>query len=214
MRDANDHLQSRLPRRKPRHRIDQSQAHHGADQACAAEPRIYRDIVQDPPLYSYDYDADIPPAARAFKEALQVVDALLFVTPEYNRSIPGGLKNAIDWANRPYGTNSFTHKPSAVIGTSPGAIGTAVEKRNRMTLCRCGESENKLSCCNQISWKVVRADTHHRFVSSRINERQECLEWQAGRRRQRLAGRHRRLRRQPSSAAVARLPKRPSDGAA
>ena len=125
---------------------------------------------KDPPLYSYDYDADIPPAARAFKEALQVVDALLFVTPEYNRSIPGGLKNAIDWANRPYGTNSFTHKPSAVIGTSPGAIGTAVEKRNRMTLCRCGESENKPSCCNQISWKVVRADTHHRFVSSRIND--------------------------------------------
>jgi chromate reductase len=55
---------------------------------------------------------------------------VLFVTPEYNRSIPGGLKNAIDWASRPYGTNSFTHKPSAVIGTSPGAIGTAVAQQN------------------------------------------------------------------------------------
>ncbi|MGE4322619.1 MAG: NADPH-dependent FMN reductase [Sphingobium sp.] len=78
------------------------------------------------PLYSYDYDADFPPVARAFKDALKAVDAVLFVTPEYNRSIPGGLKNAIDWASRPYGTNSFTDKPSGVIGTSPGAIGTAV----------------------------------------------------------------------------------------
>jgi NAD(P)H-dependent FMN reductase len=66
--------------------------------------------------HSHDYDADFPPVARAFKEALRAVDALLFVTPEYNRSIPGGLKNAIDWASRPYGTNSFTNKPSAVIG--------------------------------------------------------------------------------------------------
>ena len=68
---------------------------------------------KDLPLYSYDYDADFPPAARAFKAALAAVDAVLFVTPEYNRSIPGGLKNAIDWASRPYGKNSFARKPSA-----------------------------------------------------------------------------------------------------
>ena len=55
---------------------------------------------------------------------------MLFVTPEYNRSIPGGLKNAIDWASRPYGKNSFTRKPSAVIGTSPGKIGTAVAQQH------------------------------------------------------------------------------------
>ena len=85
---------------------------------------------KDLPLYSYDYDADFPPVARAFKDAIKSVDAVLFVTPEYNRSIPGGLKNAIDWASRPYGTNAFTHKPSAVIGTSPGAIGTAVAQQN------------------------------------------------------------------------------------
>jgi chromate reductase len=84
----------------------------------------------DLPLYSYDYDADFPPPARAFKDALKTVDALLFVTPEYNRSISGGLKNAIDWASRPYGTNSFTRKPSAVIGTSPGAIGTAIAQQS------------------------------------------------------------------------------------
>jgi chromate reductase len=88
---------------------------------------------KDLPLYNYDYDADFPPPARAFKDALTAVDAVLFVTPEYNRSIPGGLKNAIDWASRPYGANAFTHKPSAVIGTSPGAIGTAVAQQSLRT---------------------------------------------------------------------------------
>ena len=86
--------------------------------------------IADLPLYSYDYDADFPPAARALKDAVAAVDAVLFVTPEYNRSIPGALKNAIDWASRPYGQNSFTRKPSAVIGTSPGKIGTAVGQQH------------------------------------------------------------------------------------
>jgi chromate reductase, NAD(P)H dehydrogenase (quinone) len=85
--------------------------------------------IRDLPLYSYDYDADFPPVARAFKASIAEVDALLFVTPEYNRSIPGGLKNAIDWAS-PWGKNSFARKPSAVIGTSPGAIGTAVAQQS------------------------------------------------------------------------------------
>ena len=93
----------------------------------------------DLPLYSYDYDQDFPPVARAFKDAIHDVDAVLFVTPEYNRSIPGGLKNAIDWASRPYGHNSFARKPSAVIGTSPGAIGTAVAQQHLRSL---------LSFCN------------------------------------------------------------------
>ena len=84
----------------------------------------------DLPHYSYDYDAAYPPASTAFKEAIAGVDAVLFVTPEYNRSIPGALKNAIDWASRPYGKNSFTRKPSAVIGTSPGKIGTAVGQQH------------------------------------------------------------------------------------
>jgi chromate reductase len=97
---------------------------------------------RDLPLYSYDYDADYPPVARSFKDAIAAVDAVLFVTPEYNRSIPGGLKNAIDWASRPYGTNSFARKPSAVIGTSPGAIGTAVAQQNlRSVLSFCNSPQ-------------------------------------------------------------------------
>jgi len=85
---------------------------------------------KDLPLYSYDYDSNYPAVATAFKDAIAAVDAVLFVTPEYNRSIPGGLKNAIDWASRPYGTNAFTRKPSAIIGTSPGKIGTAVAQQH------------------------------------------------------------------------------------
>jgi chromate reductase len=93
-------------------------------------------------LYSYDYDADYPPVAKVFKHAIASVDAVLFVTPEYNRSIPGGLKNAVDWASRPYGTNSFSRKPSAVIGTSPGAIGTAVAQQSlRSVLSFCNSPQ-------------------------------------------------------------------------
>jgi chromate reductase len=93
---------------------------------------------RDLPLYSYDYDAEFPSVATKFKEALAAVEAILFVTPEYNRSIPGGLKNAIDWGSRPYGQNSFARKPATVIGTSPGAIGTAVAQQSlRSVLCFC-----------------------------------------------------------------------------
>ena len=94
--------------------------------------------IRDLPLYNRDFDADYPPAGRALKDAIAAVDAVLFVTPEYNRGIPGCLKNAIDWASRPYGTNSFAHKPSAVIGTSPGKIGTALGQqslRSALSFC-------------------------------------------------------------------------------
>jgi chromate reductase len=106
----------------------------------APEALAMREIsFGDLPLYSYDYDADYPAVARTFKESIAGVDAVLFVTPEYNRSIPGALKNAIDWASRPYGTNAFTRKPSAVIGTSPGKIGTAVGQQHLRSI---------LSFCN------------------------------------------------------------------
>jgi len=82
------------------------------------------------PLYSPDFDTDYPPEPVALKEALAASDAVLFVTPEYNRSIPGALKNAIDWASRPWGRNSFDHMPAAVIGASPGQIGTALAQQS------------------------------------------------------------------------------------
>lgn len=86
--------------------------------------------IRDLPLYSPDYDDDFPAVALALKDAIAAVDAILVVTPEYNRSIPGGLKNAIDWASRPRGRNSFDHIPAAVIGASPGSIGTAVGQQS------------------------------------------------------------------------------------
>lgn len=86
--------------------------------------------ISELPLYNHDFDVDYPPAGRSLKEAVERMDALLFVTPEYNRSIPGSLKNAIDWGSRPWGTNSFAHKPSAVIGASTGKIGTAVAQQH------------------------------------------------------------------------------------
>ena len=88
----------------------------------------------DLPLYRPEYDSEYPPVACAFKDAIKAVDALLFVTPEYNRSIPGGLKNAIDFASRPYGQNAFARKPSGVIGASTGKLGTALAQQHLRTL--------------------------------------------------------------------------------
>jgi len=82
--------------------------------------------IKDLPLYSWDYDADFPAEGRALKSAIEASDGLLFVSPEYNRSIPGALKNAIDWGSRPWGANSFARKPTGIIGASVGNIGTAV----------------------------------------------------------------------------------------
>lgn len=103
------------------------------------------------PLYNRDMDVDYPPVAREFKAAIAAVDAVLFVTPEYNRSIPGSLKNAIDWASRPYGKNSFTSKPSAVIGASSGKIGTAIGQQHLRSI---------LGFCNSPQMNAVEAYLH------------------------------------------------------
>ena len=86
-----------------------------------AELHMSEISFKDLPLYSYDYDANYPAVATEFKNAIAAVDAVLF---------PGGLKNAIDWASRPYGTNAFARKPSGIIGTSPGKIGTAIAQQH------------------------------------------------------------------------------------
>jgi chromate reductase len=83
-------------------------------------------LIRDLPLYSPDYDENYPPTARMLKSVIEASDGLLFISPEYNRSIPGALKNAIDWGSRPWGANSFARKPTGIIGASPGGIGTAV----------------------------------------------------------------------------------------
>ena len=82
--------------------------------------------IGDLPLYNQDDDADKPAPAVRLKREIRAVDGVIFVTPEYNRSIPGVLKNALDHASRPYGDSAWKGKPAAVVGVSIGAIGTAV----------------------------------------------------------------------------------------
>ncbi|PLP59103.1 NADPH-dependent FMN reductase [Mesorhizobium loti] len=78
------------------------------------------------PHYNDDLWCAPPESVRVFKSLIESSDAVLFVTPEFNRSIPGILKNAIDWGSRPWGKNSWAGKPVAVVGASSGGIGTAV----------------------------------------------------------------------------------------
>jgi chromate reductase len=93
--------------------------------AAMAPPTLSLEIVEigQLPLYNQDDDANPPPASVAFKEKIAGADAVLFVTPEYNRSVPGVLKNAIDIASRPYGKSAWDGKPAGVMSVSPGAIG-------------------------------------------------------------------------------------------
>jgi chromate reductase len=86
--------------------------------------------IDNLPLYNQDFDADYPAEPARLKKDVEAADALLFVTPEYNRAIPGVLKNAIDIASRPWGTNSFAGKPAGMLGISVGAIGTALAQQH------------------------------------------------------------------------------------
>ena len=86
--------------------------------------------IDDLPLYNQDHDGNPPEQAARIKREVESADALLFVTPEYNRSIPGVLKNALDTASRPYGKNSFAGKPAGVVGASVGALGTALAQQH------------------------------------------------------------------------------------
>lgn len=91
--------------------------------------------IDEVPHFDQDLEDDAPDSVRRLKETIEAADALMFVTPEYNRSVPGVLKNAIDWASRPKKRNSFAGKPALVAGASTGNIGTAVAQSHlRMTL--------------------------------------------------------------------------------
>jgi chromate reductase, NAD(P)H dehydrogenase (quinone) len=79
--------------------------------------------IADLPLYNEDLSAAPPLAWESFRRTMRAANAVLFVTPEYNRSIPGGLKNALDVGSRPYGQSVFDAKPAAVVSHSPGAMG-------------------------------------------------------------------------------------------
>lgn len=86
--------------------------------------------IGDLPIYNDDLWQDPPAPVLRLKREVEASDAVLFVTPEHNRSIPPVLKNAIDWASRPKGNNSWAGKPASIIGTSGGVIGTAVAQEH------------------------------------------------------------------------------------
>ena len=86
--------------------------------------------IGDLPLYNQDDDGNPAPAVKRLKTEIASADGLLFVTPEYNRSMPGVLKNAIDHASRPYGQSAWVGKPAGVLGISGGVIGTALAQQH------------------------------------------------------------------------------------
>ena len=146
--------------------------------------------IHDLPLYNQDND-DTPPAqATRLKQRIESVDALMFVTPEYNRSMPGVLKNAIDTASRPYGKNSFAGKPAGVIGASIGSIGTALAQQHLRNVLAyldvptMGQpeafihlTEGKIDAAGEVSDDKLRGvlqrwvEAYQRFIEARASQR-------------------------------------------
>ncbi len=95
--------------------------------ARLARPKLDLQIVEigELPLYNQDLEGELPAAVVRFKQQIESADAVLFVTPEFNRSFSAALKNAIEWGSRPWGRNSWAGKPGAIIGATLGAVGTA-----------------------------------------------------------------------------------------
>jgi chromate reductase len=112
----------------------------------AAADFTFKEVaIANLPLYNQDADGHEEAATLAFRKEIAASDAVLFATPEYNRSMPGVLKNALDQGSRPYGKSVWAGKPAAVIGVSPGAMGTALAQQhlknvlsflNMPTLCQ------------------------------------------------------------------------------
>ncbi len=86
--------------------------------------------LDDVPMYNGELEADLPAPVKRIKDQIKNADAVLLVTPEYNRSIPALMKNAVDWASRPYGASVWGGKPVAIMGATPGAIGTAAAQQH------------------------------------------------------------------------------------
>ncbi len=90
--------------------------------------------IGDLPLYNQDDDGNPADSVKRLKSDVRAAQGLLFVTPEYNRSLPGVLKNALDHASRPYGQSAWTGKPAGVLGVSVGTIGTAIAQQHLRTI--------------------------------------------------------------------------------
>lgn len=103
---------------------------HALAKLAPADVTLTELQIGDLPLYNQDDDANQAPVVKRFKAEIAASQGVIFVTPEYNRSVPGVLKNAIDNASRPYGQNAWAGKPAGVLGVSIGAIGTALAQQH------------------------------------------------------------------------------------
>jgi chromate reductase len=103
---------------------------HALVQLATPDLSFRESEIGDLPLYNQDDDANPAAPVKRLKSEIVAAAGVLFVTPEYNRSLPGVLKNAIDHASRPYGQSAWAGKPAGVIGVSPGAIGTAIAQQH------------------------------------------------------------------------------------
>ena len=127
--------------------------------------------LDDLPLYNQDEDASPPEQAVRLKREIKESDALLFVTPEYNRSVPGVLKNALDHGSRPYGDNSWGRKPAGIVGVSPSPVGTAAAQQHLRTILACldaptmGQPEMYLTMTDDLfdATGAIAADKHDRL---------------------------------------------------
>jgi chromate reductase len=103
----------------------------GAVEKLAPAEFLFRQVqIGDLPLYNQDDDSNQADSVKRLKNEISAAQGLLFVTPEYNRSIPGVLKNAIDHGSRPYGQSAWAGKPAGVLGASPSAAGTCMAQQH------------------------------------------------------------------------------------
>jgi chromate reductase, NAD(P)H dehydrogenase (quinone) len=124
--------------------------------------------IGDLPLYNEDlWKPTPPPAVLRLKQEVRAADAILLVTPEYNRSIPPAVKNAIDWANRPFGDNAWVGKPAGLVGASPGAIGTAVAQAALKSLFSVVDARLMGQPEVYITWKDDLVDANGAFASEK-----------------------------------------------
>jgi chromate reductase len=120
--------------------------------------------IDDLPLYNQDDEANPPSSVTRLKAEILACDGILFVTPEYNRSIPPVLKNALDWAGRPYGKGAWTGKPAAITGTSPGAIGAGIAQQHLRQVLGSGLAMHVMGGEAYISFKPDLLDASGSFT--------------------------------------------------
>ncbi|HTT46802.1 MAG TPA: NADPH-dependent FMN reductase [Pseudolabrys sp.] len=126
--------------------------------------------IDDLPMYNQDNEQPAPKSVARLKAEIAGSDALLFVTPEHSRSIPAVLKNAIDWAARPYGKNSWAGKPAAVTGTTGGAISTAVAQTHLRAVLNSGAGMHVMGGEAYIQFKPELIDAEGNVTDDKLRK--------------------------------------------